>query len=412
VIDKNQIKTFLQKVCKSKGFSDAKTYNDLLNYLVNCTLKKKIPKEITIAIEIFGKESSFNPSENPIVRVYLHNLREKLNHYYENEGKKDNLRIRIPKGHYEVEFVSKKTIKDFVDKNIRTVIELLLILAVIFLFIFVVLVKQKNQSLRNEITENNVDIIQSPIWSDFLSSQQPILILLGEMYYYREYQEDIDQWVTSRTGGIDSEEELNEFISRHPEKTIQSGRAIPYFAMNSVWPLPEIISVLTKAHKNWRLQRSSYLTPRDLKENNIIFLGYYKTLGSLEQVTMKMNFYFDKNNKSIILNSVEEDTAKIYKFPGSAHNFHEDYGVIYKIPGPNKNTILIISSFSATGTRGVVKFLSQADHLKQLEDLFQTKYDTVPSYFQILSKVSGYGRADLSSEILHYFEVAEDIKLW
>ena len=288
----------------------------------------------------------------------------------------------------------------------------MLILAVIFLFIFVVLVKQKNQSLRNEITENNVDIIQSPIWSDFLSSQQPILILLGEMYYYREYQEDIDQWVTSRTGGIDSEEELNEFISRHPEKTIQSGRAIPYFAMNSVWPLPEIISVLTKAHKNWRLQRSSYLTPRDLKENNIIFLGYYKTLGSLEQVTMKMNFYFDKNNKSIILNSVEEDTAKIYKFPGSAHNFHEDYGVIYKIPGPNKNTILIISSFSATGTRGVVKFLSQADHLKQLEDLFQTKYDTVPSYFQILSKVSGYGRADLSSEILHYFEVAEDIKLW
>jgi len=49
--------------------------------------------------------------------------------------------------------------------------------------------------------------------------------------------------------------------------------------------------------------------------------------------------------------------------------------------------------------------------LKQLKDLFQSKHDDVPPYLQILAKVSGYGRTDLSSEILHYFEVPEDLKI-
>jgi len=132
----------------------------------------------------------------------------------------------------------------------------------------------------------------------------------------------------------------------------------------------------------------------------------------LESVTEKLNFHFDKENKTLISKSRGGNSATTYKYPGGAREFHEDYGVIYKIPGPNENFILIISSFSATGTRGAVKFLSQPDQLKQIENLFIAKSDTVPAYFQLLSKISGYGRSDLSSEVLHYFDVSEDIKLW
>ena len=61
-------------------------------------------KEYTIAVEAFGRPESFQPKEDPIVRVHAMRLRQHLAEYYRGEGKDHRVQIRLPKGGYAPEF--------------------------------------------------------------------------------------------------------------------------------------------------------------------------------------------------------------------------------------------------------------------------------------------------------------------
>jgi len=63
-------------------------------------------KEYTIGVEAFGRKQDFDPKTDPIVRVQIHRLRQKLKEYYDAEGSHDPILIDIPKGHYLPRFES------------------------------------------------------------------------------------------------------------------------------------------------------------------------------------------------------------------------------------------------------------------------------------------------------------------
>ena len=104
MINETEIDLILSQILISPDFKDAKKYQDLLSYLVKASSKGEHIKEITIAHEIFGKNSNFDPSEDPSIRVYISNLRKKLEHYYLTTNDIFPYKIDIPKGHYVVKF--------------------------------------------------------------------------------------------------------------------------------------------------------------------------------------------------------------------------------------------------------------------------------------------------------------------
>ena len=114
--DHRKISQALEKLLNSKSFSKPGIYRDLLNYLVNCSLKGEIPKEQQIALEVFGKKADQDKELN--VRVYILHLRNKLEEYYLNEGKEDTVILHIPKGKYQVEFkfLKYKSLKHTLEK--------------------------------------------------------------------------------------------------------------------------------------------------------------------------------------------------------------------------------------------------------------------------------------------------------
>ncbi|MFZ0747654.1 MAG: hypothetical protein WAM85_24835 [Terracidiphilus sp.] len=57
-------------------------------------------KEYTIGVEAMSRPLDFDPKVDPIVRVQIHRLRQKLKEYYDAEGLHDRLVIEIPKGQY------------------------------------------------------------------------------------------------------------------------------------------------------------------------------------------------------------------------------------------------------------------------------------------------------------------------
>ena len=51
-------------------------------------------------MEVFGKDSRFDPRTDPIVRVQARRLRVRLARYYNEEGQEDGILIELPKGGY------------------------------------------------------------------------------------------------------------------------------------------------------------------------------------------------------------------------------------------------------------------------------------------------------------------------
>jgi hypothetical protein len=69
-------------------------------------------KEYTIAVDVMGRDTGFDPQLDSIVRVDAHNLRKRLRQYYAAEGKDHELVIYIPAGQYTPEFVPRSEIRD------------------------------------------------------------------------------------------------------------------------------------------------------------------------------------------------------------------------------------------------------------------------------------------------------------
>jgi TolB-like protein/tetratricopeptide (TPR) repeat protein len=57
-------------------------------------------KEYVVGIQVFGKEASFDPRSDPVVRVQARRLRARLVRYYAEEGQGDEILVELPKGGY------------------------------------------------------------------------------------------------------------------------------------------------------------------------------------------------------------------------------------------------------------------------------------------------------------------------
>src|SRR5262245_9249111 len=97
-----QLREQAQKVERSGALGRSRSYARLLEFLVDCSSKGRTPKELEIAMEVFGKGADFDPSQDSMVRVYAHNLRQKLEHYYATEGRAEPQQLSLARGEYRI----------------------------------------------------------------------------------------------------------------------------------------------------------------------------------------------------------------------------------------------------------------------------------------------------------------------
>jgi serine/threonine-protein kinase len=92
----------LSKILKSKTFRQVDRLQRFLTFIVEEALSGRgdVLKEYPIGVDVFGKESSFDPRMDPIVRVQARRLRIRLTNYYRDEGHGDEIVIDLPKGGY------------------------------------------------------------------------------------------------------------------------------------------------------------------------------------------------------------------------------------------------------------------------------------------------------------------------
>ena len=79
-----------------------------LDYIVQRKLDgdEQAIKAYSIAVDVFGRGTDFDPQADPIVRVQARRLRRLLDEYYQGPGRSEQIHIKLPVGRYIPEFVS------------------------------------------------------------------------------------------------------------------------------------------------------------------------------------------------------------------------------------------------------------------------------------------------------------------
>ena len=97
----------LEVLIASPAFGKSERPARFLRHLVETTLRdqKDHLKESVLGVEIFGRPADWDPRLDTIVRQEASRLRKRLARYYETEGSKETLEIRLPVGSYIPLFV-------------------------------------------------------------------------------------------------------------------------------------------------------------------------------------------------------------------------------------------------------------------------------------------------------------------
>ena len=100
----------LERVLASPDFVASDRLKKFLRFVVEETLAGRADRlhAYPIALEVLGRDASFDPQTDPVVRMEAGRLRRRLERYYLRAGQTDPVRIDIPKGGYAPTFEKRR----------------------------------------------------------------------------------------------------------------------------------------------------------------------------------------------------------------------------------------------------------------------------------------------------------------
>lgn len=104
--EESTIRAQLSAILQSTSFASAERLSRFLKFVVDETLAGRAERlnQFAIALDVFDRDETFDPSIDAIVRVEAGRLRSKLLEYYAVSGRDDSIRIDLPKRSYVATF--------------------------------------------------------------------------------------------------------------------------------------------------------------------------------------------------------------------------------------------------------------------------------------------------------------------
>ena len=110
-----EVREQLQRILQSRLFRGAAGLRELLTFIVQEALAGHPDnlKEYVLGAEVLRRGASFDPKLDPIVRVQIRRVRERLQQYYATEGRRDPVHIELPRGGYIPVFQHRPPVADY-----------------------------------------------------------------------------------------------------------------------------------------------------------------------------------------------------------------------------------------------------------------------------------------------------------
>lgn len=414
MIDKTRQLIILQKILSSKDFKSSEKYNALLTYLVKASLEQKRPKEYSIAVDVFGRDKSFNPAEDTIVRYYMHRLRQKIKNYYEHEGRNDEVWLSIPKGHYEVKFIPRPEIEDEKETESSSWNRLVFILLIFSLAISTYLYIRNSRLETGKLSGSPVAIAaDDPFWSSFFDNSYQTTLLIGDHFLYKETEENRDKFIVDYR--INNTKDFTRYKNERPGRQLEKMEqgSLP---LNSIYNLNDLSRVFYSFNRKINIKLTSvYMSSQfdvaDIAGQNIIYIGGFRNLRKFNYILENIGVTYRYSEKDIWRGTISietegKDKPLVFKSEKLKDGYYTDLGVIARVRGSKMENYLILAGFAYPAQIDVVRIMSNSSTLKQIYEQSGYREKQFPDKFIMVVQVDGLEYSALDWRV-KYFKALE-----
>lgn len=424
----------LEKVLQSRALQNSESLKAFLRFVVEKTVDDEGAqlKEYTIATEVFGRNSDYDPRIDSVVRVQAGRLRTKLQEYYTTEGKGDPVLIDLPKGHYHPVFISQHPVGELstaapghsegaaanghapaveahagpqaVQAPARTKVSALtLLLAGLALVFGVVALTLYNSNRELQRQAAGVDPSLNAedfraVWSPFVDDRESPLLVLSNPTLYRFINEADPDSLKQRA--IELTPEQTRALQSAPEFRGQwtggeAPRLIPslgmYTGMGEAIGVYRLTDLMRASNKSILLRQSRHVNAADLKYRNVILLGsiyvneWTRRLPSVENFSYTFNATIENRDPQ-----PGEEREYRPQFDALSGGLAVDYALITVKPNVSgEHAVMTLAGIFSEGTEAAAEFVTTRHHLSVLGQRLRQLGGASgpPKYYQALLKV-------------------------
>ncbi len=350
----------LDRILASPHFANTLTLGRILSYVCEKTAgtENRI-KEHEIATEVLRRNQSFDPKLDPVVRVSMSGIRERLQKYFDDAGRSESLRLVVPKGQYRAEFV---------EIQLQSGTEL-----------------------------EDGDRVLRHFWGQYLSQNRANLIIYTEPLFFREGWETYvrNLYVNDLgTGHVQLMNRLPELRTRELTPSfhyLDSGEVHSTFLfMQFFHDLGTPVGVRNARIASWHEMRSS----------NLVMVGCTRTNPFMDMLQEETGFVIAEDEiRNIAPRDGELPSYRGERYRDSRLPRYREYALVTHRPGAYPDTTMtMIAANHGRAIEGAASYLTTAREISKLLSIVNVDpYSALPKRFQILLRVE---MIDVDDEIL------------
>jgi hypothetical protein len=403
----------VERIAASSTFRNAHLLRHFLLFILEKTLDGHAEQisEATIGVDVFGRGADFDPALDTIVRTHAYRLRQKLKEYNENEGASDDWIVEIPKGHY-IPTVTRRRSRHLPREDARPSPEVsappaasrrlrhaalgaVLVLAGFGAGILAFRLLPPARS------SPGIPPAVRSVWAHFQTAGAPTILAFANNQLLVTEAGDMLRYQGSalfERGSVLDPGTVRNSVSDPRMLSLTGALAFEdaYTGTGEVYSVFRLSHLFSQAGVRLQLRRSRSLTPDDLKNQNVVFLGWSPAL--FRELSLPLNFVFEVPSteparvwSGYIRNrgaSSGQQTRFSVERDAKTGRILSDHALFSVLPGMAPNLrIMILAGLTTSGTQGAAEFATSQEGLTHLLPRLQSAgsdYASSPFFESVL----------------------------
>jgi hypothetical protein len=343
----------LERILESPHFAHASSLKRILQYLCDRSGESgpTLIKEHEIATSVLGRQQSFDPKTDPIVRVSITAVRQRLHAYFESEGKSETFGLEIPKGAYRAVFSARSF---------------------------------------GELPPDELEgrlITLRRFWQPYLSGDVKNMLVYTDVLFFRDdagtYLRNI--YVNSLSGGL---EEIRKRLKMEESHGLKP--SFHFVASGEVHAMLSLIRLFAQLEAPLTVRNSRFTSWNELRSSNLVLLGSSRTNSFLDSLQGGNNFVITADDiRNLEPHEGEERVYVGQRYMEGKLEKVVEPAVVTRRPGLTRGTaVTMISANHGRAIEGAGNFLALEDDLARvLESSGLSGTQDLPEHFQLLLRV-------------------------
>jgi len=342
-LHESRVRTALNQVLQSQGFRASKRSQDFLRYVVERTLEGHADtlKERTIGIDVFGRSSGYDPSDDATVRVKAGEVRKRLGLYYASEGRQDEIRIDLPHGTYVPEFhrveiqtaapEAKQAIVPAAVGIRRNWIWLSLVTALLI----VAAVAWFGTRVPSTVVDQ--------FWAPVLRGTAPVLLSTAYVPVFGTIPDIALEHATKR----------EDFVLLTDQ----------FVGGGDMLAVTRISAMLNRMHRPFQVKIGN-VSFQDLRTTPAVLIGYSYT--RWRDISKELRFFIDADRRPLMVTDNGKPTAWSLPDLPADRRTPEDYAIVTRVFHPDTQTMLLeVAGITQYGTEAAADLITNPERLSE-----------------------------------------------